>query len=100
VADFPGLESFNGDDLIMSATSYYLGRQTISVDLHCMCIVRAWPRLNRGVQEYIRRIVDEAFRRDSLLSKSDQNVSHLGAACDKQSWEKVRACWLETEAVK
>lgn len=92
-SQFGGLESFNGDDLIMSATAYYLGRATISVDAHCNCVVRAWPRLSQGVREYIQKIVDEAFRRDEAKVLKGEKSYELGESCDRESWHKVRACW-------
>ena len=88
-----GIESFNTDDLIMSATAYYLGRATISVDAHCNCVVRAWPQLSHGVREYIQRIVDEAFRRDARKMIKGEKSYELGEGCDRESWEKVRKLW-------
>lgn len=88
-----GIHFFNHDDLIMSATAYYLGRATISVDAHCQCVVRAWPVLSRGVREYIQRIVEEAFRRDARKMIKGEKSYELGEGCDRESWEKVRACW-------
>ena len=95
VSQFGGLESFNGDDLIMSATSYYLGRQTISVDAHCQCLIRAWPRLSENVREYVQRIVEDAFRRESILMSMDPAFNPFGDACDRESWVNVRKCWTE-----
>lgn len=92
---FGGLESFNGDDLIMSATSYYLGRQTISVDAHCQCLIRAWPRLSQGVREYVQRIVEDVFRREVILREMDPDFNPFGDACDRESWVNVRKCWTE-----
>jgi hypothetical protein len=88
-----GIESFSHDDLIMSATSYYLGRQTISVDAHCQCVVRAWPRLSGGVREYIQRIVEDVFRREELMQTMQPGWNPFGDACDRESWCKVRECW-------
>lgn len=95
-----GLESFNGDDLIMSATAYYLGRRTISVDAHCQCLVRAWPRLSEGVREYIQRLVEGAFEREASVAELMPRYSGFGDACDRESWCKVRACWAEKAADK
>lgn len=94
-SQFGGLESFNGDDLIMSATSYYLGRETISVDAHCQCLVRAWPRLSESVREYVQRIVEEAFRREALMQDLKPGYNPFGAACDRESWLNVRKCWQQ-----
>lgn len=95
MSDFPGLESFNGDGLIMSATAYYLGRQTISVDAHCQCIIRAWPRLNQGVRDYIKSLVEHEFRREELAKERNYQVSYFGDACDRESWLSVRKCWQQ-----
>lgn len=88
-----GIESFNHDDLIMSATAYYLGRRTISVDAHCQCIVRAWGKLSQPVREYIQRLVDEAFRRDEMRRAKGDSFRELGYACDCESWSTVRKLW-------
>jgi len=88
-----GIESFNTDDLIMSATSYYLGRQTISVDAHCQCLVRAWPQLSQGVREYVENIVEATFDQEANMQRIGRDWSPFGDACDRESWCKVRECW-------
>jgi hypothetical protein len=87
------IESFNKNDLIMSATAYYLGRRTISVDAHCEALVRAWPNLCESVRDYIKRIVEATFDQESNIQRIGRDWSPFGDACDRESWCKVRECW-------
>jgi hypothetical protein len=84
---------FDVDDLIMSATSYYLGRRTALVSEHCERLVVAWPSLPEHVRDYIKRIVEEAFRRDDIARKNRTQILPLGENCDRSAWESVRECW-------
>ena len=90
-----GIHFFNHDDLIMSATAYYLARQTISVDAHCQCVVRAWPQLSDNVHDYIQRIVEEVFQREEIMQTVQPGWNPFGDACDRESWCKVRECWAK-----
>lgn len=88
------LDCFDLDDLIMSATSYYLGRSTINVSAFCDSLVRAWPNLGHGTQGYIQRVVEEAFRRDDIARDGDwSGPLPLGHDTDRAEWRKVRQCW-------
>ena len=87
------VESFNKNDLIMSATAYYLGRRTISVDAHCQAVVRAWPNLAQGVRDYIQTIVEATFNQELNMQRIGRDWSPFGDACDRESWCKVRECW-------
>ena len=89
-----GVESFNHDDLIMSSTAYYLGRQTINVESHCQSIMRAWPRLSQNVREYIQRIVEDFFKRQEIVQSWQHDWNPFGGECDRESWQKVRECWI------
>jgi|688.fasta_scaffold1084831_1 hypothetical protein len=93
-----GIHFFNHDDLIMSATSYYLGRQTISVDDHCQRLVKAWPVLSQGVREYVQRIVDNVFQRQEIMQAIQSDWNPFGDACDRESWCRVRECWSKVNA--
>jgi len=74
--------AFDAHDLVMSATSYYLGRRTIAVDEFCRSMVESWPNLPQHVRDYVQRVVEDAYRRDIL-----------GFDCDRRSWDSVRALW-------
>lgn len=93
------LQHFNVDDLIMSATAYYLGRTSAMVESHCDAVIAAWPDLSEQTQSFIRRIVDEAFCRHARLAEVRADSSWagrpLGHDCDQQAWQKVRNLWSE-----
>lgn len=114
------MKHFDQADLVMCGAAYYLGRTTIAVDDFCNRLVRAWDSLPEHVQDYIQRIVDEAFRRDDIsrenlveqivVDKEADTIAFipgrdcihpLGNSCDRASWQKVRYCWaLKTPEVK
>lgn len=87
------IDFFDADDLIMSATSYYLGRMTANVSDHCRRLVAAWPHLKPATQDYIERIVESAFKLDRRDYAVGVNSSYLGMDCDRDAWLTVRACW-------
>jgi hypothetical protein len=87
---------FDPEDLLMSATAYYCGRMTIQVDDHCEKLVRAWSRLSEGCRNWIQRVVEHKFCADDYARQNDLTEGSrgpLGQNCDRESWEKVRACW-------
>lgn len=77
---------FEADDLVMSATSYYLGRMTAMVEVFCQNLVASWPELPEHVRRYVRTVVEGAYRRNQL-----------GHDCDRRSWDGVRALWSEED---
>ena len=88
------VEHFDVEDLVMSATSYYLGRMTTLVETHCERLVKAWPTLSTGCQDYIRRVVETAFERDEAVKGGGElQYRPLGMECDRECWRKVRALW-------
>lgn len=86
-------EFFDVDDLVMSAASYYLGRMTANVDDFCNRLVAAWPQLRLSTRDYIERIVEEAFERESRAKAHGWKQDVFGMDCDRQSWKKVRQLW-------
>ncbi len=93
------LYEFDADDLIMSATSYYLGRTTANVGSHCDALVESWPQLSQPVRDYVRRIVEAAFERDDhCRSMPDRGFAlPLGHDCDREAWIRVRALWSNSQ---
>jgi hypothetical protein len=88
------VEHFDVEDLVMSATSYYLGRMTALVGTHCERLVKAWPTLSMNCQDYIRRIVENAFQQDEAIKDcSELQYRPLGQECDRVCWRRVRALW-------
>lgn len=77
---------FDADDLVMSATSYHLGRMTAMVEVFCQNLIESWPELPEKVRCYVRHIVEDAYRRNQL-----------GHDCDRRSWDGVRALWSEED---
>ena len=76
--------NFDADDLVMSSTSYYLGRMTAMVDEFCLNLIESWPELPENVRRYVRTVVEDACRRNQV-----------GHDCDRRSWDGVRALWSE-----
>jgi hypothetical protein len=87
------IRHFDADDLIMSATAYYLGRRTASVGDFCQRLRRAWPDLSEDVRAYIRRIVESAFLQEEILLRLRPGSSPFGHACDRDEWVAVRDLW-------
>ena len=84
---------FDHDDLIMSATAYYLGRRTISVADFCQRLRRAWPELSEDVQQYIQRLVEAEFARETILRRLQPDWNPFGDQCDRDEWVAVRDLW-------
>lgn len=92
------VEIFDIDDMIMSTTSYYLGRRTIQTGDFCERLVRAWPQLSGGVKRYVKTVVNNAFAHDDFVRNvMDVGTLPLGDDCDRASWETVRNLWREEE---
>lgn len=86
---------FDVDDLIMSATTYYLGRTTIHVADHCGKLIQAWSMLRPNTRSFIERVVEEAFARDDYCRGIETKpfLFALGHDCDREAWERVRSLW-------
>jgi len=94
------IRHFDIDDLIMSATAYYLGRRTINVGDFCQRLRRAWPELSEGVRAYIQRLVESQFAREGVLRRLylEPDWTLFGHACDRDEWVAVRNLWaIKTE---
>jgi hypothetical protein len=87
------ISHFDTDDLIMSATSYYLGRRTGMVYVHCQCLIKAWPELSQPVKDYVKRIVECEFDREEILTRNELHFDLFGDTCDRESWCRVRELW-------
>jgi hypothetical protein len=93
------VSGFDLDDLIMSTTSYYLGRTTANVSEFCRALVESWARCPQPVQSYVRKVVESAFERDDFARRlrresGDQyGVMPLGHDMDREAWSSVRKCW-------
>lgn len=83
------LAKFDLDDLIMSATCYYLGRCTANVSCFCDSLINAWPNLKASTALFVVRVVDEAFER---YERGEKNA--LGHVCDREKWSQVRKLWI------
>lgn len=97
------MRQLDREDLIVPATRYYMGRQSIAVTAHCQALSAAWPELSRGTQETIRRDLEEAFRRDDAM-RADEKCSPsyypLGCDIDREAWDLVRAAWRSPADVR
>ena len=87
------LRHFDTDDLIMSATAYYIGRRSINVGDFCQRLRRAWPELSDDVRAYIRRLVESEFAREGILRRLQPEWNSFGDQCDRDEWVAVRNLW-------
>lgn len=107
MSDRAFLQHFDANDLVMSATAYYLGRQTAAVHSHCERLIKAWPQLDKHVRDYIERIVESEFSRydavlESIKQMGELRTGHsfvmpLGHDMDRKMWLKVRQLWKAKE---
>ena len=86
-------ESF--DDLVFWSFRYFLGRQTIQACSFADGLARVWPRLDERIKELIKRELEDEFRRDDAARERNSDYRPLGADCDREAWEKVRAWWVD-----
>lgn len=95
------MRALDRDDLLVPATRYYMGRQTIAVTAHCEALAAAWPVLPKQIKDTIRRDLEDAFRNDDRM-RADPVCSPsyypLGADMDRRAWELVRSAWLADSA--
>ena len=77
------------DDFIHQATRYILGRMTGAVSTHCDWLVANWGEIPESQRMSIQNDVENAFTRDL----HDPIGHHLGMACDKAYWARVRQLW-------
>lgn len=87
------------DDLIMSATAYYLGRRTIAVSDHVKWLFEVWEELEPHVQQYIERIVEDAIQRERNMFNSFgiayvNGPGPLGEKCYRDCWILLRSKWM------
>jgi len=87
------IRHFDHDDLIMSATAYYLGRRSISVGDFCQRLRRAWPELSEDVRAYVQRLVEAEFAREEILRRLQPDWTSFGDECDRDEWVAVRDLW-------
>ena len=86
------LEAWWGRDCLMpvAAVRYCLGRQTYIVSDCADWIIGCWHKIPKRMQLVIQRDIEEAFEHDDRI---DSGYRALGANCDRQQWERVRALW-------
>jgi hypothetical protein len=91
------VRNLDRDDLLIPATRYYIGRQTIATTAHAQALAEKWNEINPNVRNVIRTDLEDAFRRDDLM-RADPVCSPsyypLGADVDREAWERVRKAWL------
>jgi hypothetical protein len=84
------MRHFDTDDLIMSATSYYL---TTNVGDFCQRLRRAWPELNENVRAYVQRLVESQFAREGVLRRLYLEPDWTLFGDDRDEWVAVRDLW-------
>lgn len=83
----------SAEELLIPATRYYLGRQTIATCAHADELAAQWGQIDPMRQSILRRDIEEAFRDDDRDRARNSIVLALGADCDRLAWEKVRKAW-------
>lgn len=56
-------------------------------------LVSAWPAFDDGVQETIKRDIEQSFERDDEDRAEGREHKHLGHDCDRAEWQRVRKLW-------
>lgn len=91
------MRNLNRDDLLIPATRYYMGRQTIATTAHAQALAEKWHLIKPSIRNVIRTDLEEAFRRDDAM-RADPACSPsyypLGGDMDREAWEQVRKAWL------
>lgn len=89
------------NDLIMSATAYYLGRRTIQTCDHIQWLFENWDEFDEHVRKFVQRIVDDAIRRQrSMLSAGPLRVGSaivlpLGEKPEADMWVLLSGKWKQ-----
>lgn len=84
--------------LWLGAFRYYVGRMTYAVGDFCGLLIATWPTLPERTRTLIQRDLDEEFQRDDEARDVESMCKPLGANCDRQQWERVRALWMTPNA--
>ena len=79
--------------MVITATSYCLGRMTYIVGDCASWLIKIWPFLSVQTQNIIKRDLEEAFTRDDEDREAGREYKALGNDCDRAEWERVRKLW-------
>lgn len=88
-------------DLVFWSFRYFLGRRTIATTCFAEDLAKAWPHLDKRVQELIMGELEREFERDDKVRNSGLLGCYmpLGDDCDRKAWEMVRnAYWKQLPA--
>lgn len=81
------------DLMVVAAVRYCLGRQTYIVGACASWLIDIWPLLSDKDRFVLRRDIEAEFERDDAARARGEKYRALGADCDRQDWERVRALW-------
>ena len=87
-------------DLVFWSFRYFLGRMTIATVCFAESLAKAWPHLDKRVQDLIKRELEEEFKRDDDARERRKNGDKnaylsLGHDCDRAAWQKVRDTYIQ-----
>ncbi len=98
--DLACLRGFDLHMLMIAASRYFIGRQTIATSGFSGELASAWPLIPKRIRDGIQRDLEGNFARDDEARAEGRDYKPLGADCDRQGWERVRAAWVEMDVEK
>lgn len=84
---------FDEREMIVSSFRYFLGRMTISTCAFAESLAKAWPVIEKGTRDIIKRELEKEFELDDIARLKKDQYQPLGHDCDREAWEKVRKAW-------
>ncbi len=88
------LLAFDAHEMLIFATRYCTGRQTIAAASFARELAEAWPTIPSHTQRVIQRDLTDAFKDDDEARARGETYRPLGMDCDREAWEMVRQAWL------
>ena len=89
---------YGRDDLmVIAAFRYCCGRQTYIVSDCADWLIQHWASFATNARKVIERDLEDEFNRDDEARANGNDHKPLGADCDRQAWERVRALWMSTK---
>lgn len=82
--------------MAIAAFRYCCGRYSDIVGDCVDWLIEMWPYLASNTRDVIRRDLEADFQRDDEARAGDM-FRPLGADCDREQWERVRALWAIAE---
>lgn len=103
------IKGTDGDLIIMAAMRYAMGRRTYIVNTVVEFLINNWDKISDSNKNIIKRDLEEAIELDDAdrarlqLLKENGNeegympTPYLGDNCDRVTWDRLRALWINKE---